>query len=101
MVIPLIMGIVLAIILSTRMGRKCGTFAKILPIMVYHWLLASWNIYGLRLYYSDENDCTEKSDTKVAAVFMLIFIILGLLQIALTICMTVVNIIRFLNPNSY
>ena len=53
-------------------------------MFIYSWFLAGWNIYGYELYYSDENKCSEKDDTWVAALFMFIFVWIGYVQVAVT-----------------
>ena len=43
--------------------------------------IAGWVIYGWILYTSEDNDCADVKDTRIASIFLLIFCIFGICTI--------------------
>ena len=53
--------------------------------MTVYLFLFAWFIYGHQLYFSDQNDCEENKDMKLASNLMLYFIIMGYVAVAMSI----------------
>jgi hypothetical protein len=65
----------------TRERSSCILPALISLFLIQLWGQAIWSIYGHSLYFSDDNDCGDKSDTRGWMIFMIILLFLGLFQI--------------------
>lgn len=66
--------------LSANNLRCFQIYLLVVPV-VYVWLQAIWCIYGHTIYFSDDNDCGEKSATRGWMIFMIILLFIGLFSI--------------------
>lgn len=64
---------------NSKRNAYCAVFWAILGL----WLISGWVIYGYMIYFSDDNNCGQKADTRGWMIFMIILLFLGFFYIIL------------------
>lgn len=86
----IITAVYYALLLNLLWIVRRGPVAMILYIVIlfgiYLLAMAGLTIWGYVIYFSDDNDCQDNSDTSVWLIFMVIFLFFGTILILLLIC---------------